>query len=378
MGNISFLRYGMYALFGLFIYGCIFISVSTNFLSNINNIASKNKAKFDNATADTFNNVTADTFDNVTHEDTCIHKICGRCIPLNRTPVMIQGINDKNLQEKIIIIGTAAFGQTNNQINSVLNALLVARVTKSSLFITAGSWAHGLLKLFLDEAGIQSFEQTFGARILHNPVNDKVNNYYKNNAQVSHMTGEDLFYYRRFHPNITSDQVRSIDRAFFEFFWLNAKSESCSSVNYFGLNQNEEPYTVIHSRRMNKQEGNCPTRILPLADRFWKSQKVHLDQVTPCELPPLYVHSILIQNNLMYTTRNTTTSIDEATGQHLSSSPIYIITDGFNPYIIQNLKEDPLIGHRIYEVPDNKTIRWVVEHCQVYSLVHLPVQCQAI
>eukprot|EP00957_Ditylum_brightwellii_P204290 15338558-Ditylum_brightwellii.AAC.1 len=70
----------------------------------------------------------------------------------------------------------------------------------------------------------------------------------------------------------------------------------------------------------------------------------------------------------MYTTRNTTTSIDEATGQHLSSSPIYIITDGFNPYIIQNLKEDPLIGHRIYEVPDNKTIRWVVGNIMLGAL----------
>jgi hypothetical protein len=112
---------------------------------------------------------------------------------------------------------------------------------------------------------------------------------------------------------------------------------------------------------MKKNDPNCLVRIKTVAERLWESRKFRLDQKAPCELPASYIRSILLQNNLLYNDTNETTA-KNANGLklQLSSSPIYVISDGFNPSIIEKLKTDPVIGHRILEVPNANETRWVL------------------
>eukprot|EP00547_Thalassionema_nitzschioides_P010118 CAMPEP_0194229258 /NCGR_PEP_ID=MMETSP0156-20130528/43801_1 /TAXON_ID=33649 /ORGANISM="Thalassionema nitzschioides, Strain L26-B" /LENGTH=413 /DNA_ID=CAMNT_0038961803 /DNA_START=1291 /DNA_END=2529 /DNA_ORIENTATION=+ len=338
----------------LTIYTCIFILASTKLEVNKSiNFANKGS---------TLDRLVEDTLgDDSKHEPDydCDSKrmICGRCIPnKERTNFTIRAMNETT-QEKVIMIGFKGYGQTNNRLIELYKAIHAANVAKSSLYIVAGSWAHSVLSLFLDKGGIQHFEQTFGARIIKRKYFG-LGPFDIGTAQVEKFNGEDLFYYK-FRSKNSSDEIEAIARELLFFLLSNAKSRTCSSVNYFGLQSHTEPYTVIHSRWMKRTDMDCLTRLRRHARNVFTQQNIRLDRTAPCELPPSYIRSILVQNDLMYTTdANVTANVTHS--RQLSSSPIYVITDGFNRAIIQTLKEDPLIGHRIYEVPDNDVVRWVI------------------
>lgn len=277
---------------------------------------------------------------------------------------IIQPLNNSSGQEKNIIKISGGFNVgTNNHLIALFHAMHFAKVANQSIYIVANSWAHTTLKLFLDDTGIQDFKAIFGAQIV------PVSHVFPNDTTAFEPGPWNLFY-NKIRPGInsTQHQVEVVAREFLSFLWSNAKSTTCSSVKYFGLHNHTEPYTVIHSRWMMKNDPNCLVRIKTVAQRLWESRKFRLDQKAPCELPASYIRSILLQNNLLYDGNApddndaTATTAKNANGRklQLSSSPIYVISDGFNPSIIKKLKTDPVIGHRILEVPNANETRWVL------------------
>ena len=313
---------------------------------------------------ESFNKTTVIEQDADTEDILCSSRICGRCISQQQgmNGSTIQPLNFSSVQENIIKISGGFNVGTNNHLIALFNAMHFAKVAKYSMYIVANSWAHTTLKLFLDDIGIQNFKTIFGVQIV--PASHNV---FLNDTTIFEPGPWNLFY-NKIRPGInsTQHQVEVLTREFLLFLWSNAKSTTCSSVKYFGLQNHTEPYTVIHSRWMQKPN-NCLVRIKTVAERLWESRKFRLDQKAPCELPASYIRSILLQNNLLYgnapddnDTNETTAKTANGLKLQLSSSPIYVISDGFNPSIIKKLKTDPVIGHRILEVPDANETRWVL------------------
>ena len=143
--------------------------------------------------------------------------------------------------------------------------------------------------------------------------------------EVTFMNSQELFYHQFSKDELHRNEFRARKFSFYSFFWTHAKSNVCSSVHYFDSNYKKEqehmnfnvttattmlslqsqesqshsqpqlPYTVIHSRWMKPLDPNCPTRLKKIADREWTKRQVRLDRSAPCDLPPVYVHSILRQ-----------------------------------------------------------------------------------
>lgn len=303
----------------------------------------------------------------VTSVDTQCENICGRCVSepyLSTSTGHHRFINFNHRgKHKILLMSGQRYGQTNNQLLSLRNALFEAHATNATIVIPNISFAHKVLKLFMTDKEIKEFSDAMGKEVI------KKNTFNPTNHTLTEMSGKELFYLQR--QDITTEMKTFITHHFFFQLFANGKSRACRSLKYFGLdgsnyhsnNEDEEvsthmhpiPYTVIHSRWMLPTDPNCMKRLGTIADRTWDRYKIRLDRSVPCELPPEYIHFILQQNNMLNSTAD---QKHQESMIQLSSSPVYIISDGLNSSIVQRLLDDPLIGHRVQEVP--RKVRSVV------------------
>lgn len=235
------------------------------------------------------------------------------------------------------------------------NAFVEAYMNNEQVVIEQNSWAQKLLKLFCDDdEGFRRLETSLGFHV--GDITTWTNNH--NVTNVRKRTGRQLFF------NSTQYKERAeIENQFIFTIFAFSKLEACSSIKHFGLdkmittgtstsskkdkNIPNTPYTVIHSRWMRNIDPNCLVRLKMLAEDRWNKTHVQIDTSSPCDLPPDYIRYILSQNNM----GNDSDTIR-------SKSPIYVITDGFNPMIVQRLMDDPFIGSRVVTVPNHSS--WVV------------------
>ena len=228
------------------------------------------------------------------------------------------------------------YGQTNNQILTLMHAFDASVELEAALVIQKNSWGHKLLKLFLDNSEMAAFQQLFNVQILNRRQIQRVRHSHSHShsqtqmVRVFPMSAKDLFY-RELPSNVSISEIIQRRKSVFRFLWSNVKPTFCSAIERIDP---PSKFTVIHSRWMQVSDPACPKRLATIADREYLKKNVRLDRSAPCELYPSYVHSIL-----------------KANGNGMLDAPIYIITDGFNPEIVHRIENDPVIGKNVKTVP---------------------------
>jgi len=293
-------------------------------------------------------------------------QICNRVVPnssLFRRDQKIQdGVSSTKapIKRKLVILGwNGAFGQTNNQINTIFHAMDYAVDIDAHLAIVRDTWPNHVLQLLFDGMGsntslnngvhpTDTWEKAVVANLGVLIVNkDEISTKYSH-MEVYFNTSKEMYYY---HTKVSPSEIKKRRVPIIRYLWTHPTNNKemlqdqnvnvCSVVNNISVQLNESKYTVVHSRWMN---GECTKRMSDLAHHirknYWNttrnSTQRMLDKIAPCELPPSYIKYIIMKNDMLH-------------------KPIYVITNGERPDIIQRLQADHIIGKDVYSIPSNVT-----------------------
>ncbi len=244
--------------------------------------------------------------------------------------------------------------QTNNKLNAILHAMDYAQDINADLALIRNGWPTKTLKLLFghdyqgknDIHSSSSWEQSIERNLHLRFVDiDKLDETMHNEdySDIRYNNSDDMYYY---HTNSSLEVIKQRRQPILEYLWSHptirensSKNDMCNVVNTVERkldSVNITQYSVVHSRWMKKN--GCLNRMGAFAQRMRDMTGISIDRKAPCLLEPSYIESIVKKCGLL-------------------GKPIYVITDGLNPEIVQNLQADPRIGQNVRTVPEN--ISWV-------------------
>mmetsp|Transcript_25267 Transcript_25267/g.31133 ORF Transcript_25267/g.31133 Transcript_25267/m.31133 type:complete len:461 (+) Transcript_25267:139-1521(+) len=278
-------------------------------------------------------------------------------------------INKGSHVKKVVVIGFDSMShvQTNNHINAILHAMDYAADIQAKLVLFRKGWPTKALKLLFkhkygnnyDDMTVweKSIEKYLNVDIVQDAV--EINELYPD-IETFYNNSDDMYYY---HTNATIDTIKKRRQPILEYLWTHPTrnpqmnnqhvgKDMCAVVEYASAASlhtrssiidtstpapKPAPYTVVHSRWM--KNNGCLNRMGGLAQRIQKHKpEWKLDRKAPCLLQPDYIKSIVTKCGTL-------------------GKPIYIITDGLNPQITQDLQSHPGIGQDVQIIPED--VSWV-------------------
>ena len=273
--------------------------------------------------------------------------ICGREIKYNVASFSSTIQSNHMKKYKVVVIGydNMHHVQTNNHLNAIFHAMDYAKDNNSTLVITRNGWATNVLENLFGNNNFtenrlvweRDLESNLDLKILDQDVIDKMlidpTSEYKS---VAFMTGDEMYYY---HSKSDISVIAKRRNTVLQFLWthiskitstVKGKNDMCSSIS----KSLPEKYVVIHSRWM-KQNG-CLRRLGRLAKRIKNETSIQIDPKAPCILEPSFIENILLSSGYL-------------------DAPIYVISDGKNPNIVQALEKRPKLN--VMRVPSEQS--WV-------------------
>ncbi len=258
--------------------------------------------------------------------------------------------------KRLIVIGHDKMNhvQLNNKLNAIFHATDYAYDNDADLAIIRQGWPNKALKtLFrgdhLSHATTEWEKQMTKNLNIHFLDKEEIlqqSNAVKLYQDVDYQSADDMYYY---HTKNDVSAIRQRRETMLRFIWSQPtrnqnddKKDVCSVVNQLETSfdstskESSPSYTVIHSRWMKKN--GCLNRMGGLVHYLKEKKGMSMDRSAPCLLEPSYIESIVRKCNMM-------------------DKPIYVISDGLNEGIIENLEEDARIGKLITRPP--KTLSWV-------------------
>jgi hypothetical protein len=277
--------------------------------------------------------------------------ICDRSVNVT-FPFKHATFDGQNLNKErnvLVVIGHDKMNhvQTNNKLNALFHAIDYANDINADLALVRNGWPTKTLKILFNhdyQNDINSWEESIQHNLnVHFIDHDSslVEIMKKNHfSDIYYNNSDDMYYY---HTSASLEIIKQRRQPVLQYLWSHptrkhGPGEMCAVVNNANaMGQSFDfPYSVVHSRWM--KNNGCLGRMGGLKQRIKNETGISIDRKAPCLLEPSYIESILKKCGMF-------------------GKPIYVITDGLKPEIIQNLKADVRFGPDVRVVPKN--ISWV-------------------